>query len=170
MLRFLTRDEKFLKLNSVMKLRHLRKRNKIYLKKLLYLRNFLNVLHLYRAFIEWKYRKRHENALEWHRRQAITWKPRAIKIIWNPNCYHYDNNSTVILRFYRCQLTMNYVIRSPRLFSFDINKRDNIYDIFFGREALKKSLLTVGQRESKRFVIEVESICCERLGLFDRKF
>lgn len=165
MLQISTRDETFLELNSVMTLRHSRKRDKIYLKKLFYLRNFLNLLQFYRVYLGWKFRKRLRNAVDWHRRQPIAWKPIDITIHWNPNCYQCDNASTVIFRFYQCQLTMTFVIRSPRLFFIDISAFDKIVNISFGRETLRRNLLTVCER--KRAVdVDNEILYCETGKVF----
>ena len=141
MLHISSRDETFLKLNSVMTLRHSRKRDKIYLKKLHYLRSFLNLLQLYRNFLSWKFRKRFKNAVDWHHRDVIAWKPSTLD--WNPNFYLPDSETIVIFRFYQCQLTITHFIKSPRLLFFDIVAADKILQIFSGRETLRRNLLTV---------------------------
>jgi hypothetical protein len=144
MLQVSYRDETFLKLcDAAMTLRHSRKRDKIYLKKLFYLRNFLNLLQFYRGYLSWKLRKRLKNAIEWHRRKAIAWKPQ-ITIIWHPKFYQRGIYTTeVIFRFYECQLTVTSVINAASLFLFDIATNDKKFDVDFGREKIKESLLIV---------------------------
>lgn len=155
MLQVSFRDETFLKLNSVMTLRHSRRRDKIYLKKLFYLRGFLFLLQLYRAYLSWKFRKRARRAIGWNRREAIGW--RSVNIRWNPNVYQPEIDTTVIFQFYQCQLTMTYVINSPRLFCFDITPIDKIPRISSGRENLRRNLLNVCERDND----DDESLCCE---------
>lgn len=145
MLQISSRDETFLNLNDAMTLRHSRKRDKIYLKKLFYLRNFLNLLHVYRVYLSWKFRKRRGKALEWHRRLAIAWK-NAIIICWHPKFYQRGIYTTeVIFRYYECQLTATGVINVPSLFLFDIAADDKKFKIPFGREKIKESLLIVSE-------------------------
>lgn len=151
------RDETFLKLNSVMTLRHSRRRDKIYLKKLSYLRGFLFLLQLYRAYLSWKFRMRARRAIGWIRREAIGWKSVNIHWIWNPNVYQSEFDTTVIFHFYQCQLTMTYFISSPRLFCFDIKPIDKIPRISSGRENLRRNLLIVCERDND----DDESLCCE---------
>lgn len=140
MLQVSLRDESFLILCSVMKLRHSRKRDKIYLKKLYFLRNFLNLLQLYRGYLSWKFRKRPKAAVEWHQRPAIEWKNVRIKLSWNSLLNQPKIYTTVIFRYYQCQLTMTFLINSPRLFSF-IAPIDKIFHIFSGRKTVRQSLL-----------------------------
>lgn len=134
-------DESFLIFNSVMTLRHSRKRDKIYLKKLYFLRNFLNLLQLYRAYLSWKFRKRLRNvAVEWHWRPAIKWKKFRHTLTWN-SVYHQPKiYTTVIFRYYQCQLTMTFLINSPRLFCF-IAPIDKIFHIFSGSKTVRRNLL-----------------------------
>lgn len=156
MLQVSTRDETFLKQNSVMTLRHSRKRDKVYLRKLFYLRNFLNLLQVYRFYLWWKFRKRLKLAIGWRHREAIAWKQNTIK--WSKLFYQPDTDTTVIFRCYRCQLMMTYLIKSPRLFSFHISAVDKIFNIFSGRETLRKNLFAVSER------FDDDSIeICERL-------
>lgn len=161
MLHISSRDETFLKLNSVMTLRHSRKRDKIYLKKLFYLRNFLNVLQSYRAYLSWKLRKRLKNAVDWHH-QVIAWKQATID--WNPILYLPDIETIVIFRFYQCQLTICHFIKSPRLLFFDIVAADKVVQIFSGRETLRRSLLTVCES------VDNESVDCETFRSLLTKF
>lgn len=138
-------DGTFLKLNSVMTLRHSRKRDKTYLKKLFYLRNFLNLLQVYRLYLSWKFRKRLKSAIklriEWKQKEEIVLKSKTIK--WNSRFYQRETETTVIFRCYRSQLMMTYLINSPRLFSFHISAVDKIFHIFTGRETLRKNLFAV---------------------------
>lgn len=159
MLQVSLRDETFLKLNSVMTLRHSRRRDKIYLKKLSYLRGFLFLLQLYRVYLSWKFRKRARPAIGWKWREAIEWKSRgkSVYIRWNPNVYQLEIDTTVIFRFYQCQLTMTYFINSPRLFCFDITPIDKIPRISSGRENLRRNLLTVCECDN----VDDDSLCCE---------
>lgn len=149
MLRISSRDETFLKHNSEMTLRHSRKRDKIYLKKLFYLRNFLNLLQFYRAHLTWKLRKRLKNAVDWHHR-GIAWRQTTLD--WNPTFYLPDIETIVIFRFYQCQLTISHCFKSPRLFFFDIVLADKILQIVSGRETLRMSLLTVCESDDSNSV------------------
>lgn len=160
-----SRDETFLKLNDAMTLRHSRKRDKVYLKKLFYLRNFLNLLHVYRVFLAWKFRKRPQNALKWHRRQAIAWK-RDMTIAWHPKFYQRGIHTTeVIFRFHECQLTVTRVINLPSLFLFDIaTLKDKKLKISFGREKIKESLMVVCEGEDDGECQDFGSFCRELEG------
>lgn len=128
-------DETFVTFNSVMTLRHSRKRDKIYLKKLFYLRNFLNLLQFYRVYLSWRFRKRLKFAVDWHRRGAT--------LYWNTSCYHRDIETVVIFRYYQCQLTISYFIKSPPLLFFETTVADKIFHICCGRETLRRNFLTV---------------------------
>lgn len=147
-----SRDETFLKLNSVMTLRHSRKRDKIYLKKLFYLRNFLNLLQVYRAYLSWKFHKRLKHAVDWHHRREITWWGRQRTVDWNPILYLPDIESIVIFRFYQCQLSISHYIKSPRLLFFDMEAADKTLQIFSERETLHKNLLIVCEGDDNEFV------------------
>jgi hypothetical protein len=143
-----SRDDSYLKFNSVMTLRHTRRRDKIYLKKLFYLRNFLNLLQHYRVYLSWKFRKRWKNAVD---RKAIAWKQH---FEWNSNFYQPKTTATVFFRYFKCQLAMTSVIKSPRLFWFDIDEaKDNekCFHVNFGREMLRKNLMIVCEREEDYF-------------------
>lgn len=140
MLQVSCRDESFLILSSVMKLRHSRKRDKIYLKKLYFLRNFLNLLQFYRSYLSWKFRKRPKAAVEWHQRRAIEWKTVRFKLTWNSVFNQQKMYTTVIFRYYQCQLTITFLINSPRLFSF-IAPIDKTFHIFSGRKTVRRNLL-----------------------------
>lgn len=135
MLRISIRDETYLKLNSVMTLRHSRKRDKIYLKKLSFMRNFLNLLQLYRAYLSWKFQKRSQRAIDWQQRSFR----------WNFDFYQSNIGTVVIFRYHQCQLTMTYVITSLSVLSFDIAPIDKIFHISFGRETLHSNLLIVDE-------------------------
>lgn len=124
-----------------MKLRHSRKRDKIYLKKLYFLRNFLNLLQLYRAYLGWKFQKRPKAALDWRPRHSVEWKNVCVKVTWSPFYKQPKIYTTVIFRYYQCQLTMTFLINSPRLFSF-IAPIDKTFHIFYGRETERRNLFT----------------------------
>lgn len=101
-----------------MTLRRSRKRQKAYLRKIWYLKNFLYLLKLYRAYLYWKYRKRRKFALEWRAYNAIGWKTFALR--WNPNAYQYRGNyfKLVVYRFFGVQLsaTLTVIDGTPSLF------------------------------------------------------
>lgn len=144
MLQISYHDETFLKLNSVMTLRHSRKRDKIYLKKLFYLRNFLNLLHVYRVYLGWKFRQRPVQAVDWHCRKAIEWKQSSSLFLWHPTFYQPAIYTIVIFRFHKCQLTVTSVIKSPHLFLFGIAAMiDKTFRISFGREKMRRTLSSV---------------------------
>lgn len=171
MLQITARDETYLKLNSVMTLRHSRKRDKVYFKKLFYLRNFLNLLQVYRVYLGWKYRKRTRLAIDWHKRLAIEWK--MLKLEWNPFFHKPKVNTTVIFRFYQCQLTLTYLINSPRIFFFDIAPVDKILSIPSGRETLRRNMLIVCEGgdgdeydDSVIFRCKINSFVCTNFKCF----
>lgn len=142
MIQISTRDETYLTLNSVMTLRHSRKRDKIYLKKVCFLRNFLNLLKLYRAFLYWNFRKNSS--------RAIAVRPAGFQFDTTvelcQNLYLHDIYTEVIFRFY--QLTVNSVIRLPHLFSFYIAPIDNVpLLVCSGRVTLRKALMVVCKRD-----------------------
>lgn len=156
MLQISFRDETYLTLNSVMTLRHSRKRDKVYLKKVFYLRNFLNLLRIYRIYLSWKYRKRVMLCVTWQERPALLWKEIVLK--WNPIFQQPEVDVTVICRFHQCQLTLTYLINSPRVLSFDIAPIDKIFHIPSGRETLRRNVLIVCEGGS----VDDDSRYCER--------
>lgn len=158
MLQVSCRDESFLILCSVMKLRHSRKRDKIYLKRLYFLRNFLNLLQFYRGYLSWKFRKRPKAAVEWHQRPAIEWKNDRIKLSWNSHFIQPKIYTTVIFRYYQCQLTMTFLINSPRLFSF-IAPIDKIFHIFSGRKTVRLSLL-IAREFVDKIILGIQQVRC----------
>lgn len=94
--------------------RRSRKRQRAYLLKIWYLRNFFNLLKLYRAYLHWKYAKRLKKAVEWRTYDAICWKTFAFSNIrWNPKASFVlmnRNYESVIYRFFGCQLTTTFNI------------------------------------------------------------
>lgn len=143
MLQISVRDETFLKLNSVMTLRHSRRRDKIYLKKLFYMRNFLNLMQLYRIYLSWNCSKRLKRAIDWRQK---SWKNFDFTLDWNANFYQPAISTAVIFRFHDCQLTVTSFIKMPRLFSFDIVAIDKTFRFSFGRETLRRNYLIVCER------------------------
>lgn len=137
------RDDSFLKFNSAMTLRHSRRRDKIYLNKLFYLRNFLNLLQLYRVYLSWKFRKRLKRAIAWRPRPTIAWKHSGFTLAWSSSFYQPAISTAEIFRYHDCQLTVTSVIRMPRLFSFAISASDKTFHITFGREVLRRNLTIV---------------------------
>lgn len=98
---------------TVMSLRS-RKRNRNYLRKIWYLRSLLNLLVLYRAYLQWKFKKRRHQkqrlALGWRRYDAIAWKSSpALRL--NPNI-RLPKVFTIIYHFHYCQLTATCLIRN----------------------------------------------------------
>lgn len=164
MLQVSYRDETYLKLNSVMTLRHSRKRDKIYFKKLFFLRNFLNLLQVYRTYLSWKYRKRVRTAVDWHQRCAIEWRQAILK--WSPMFHQPEFDSIVICRFRQCQLTLTYLINSPRVLSFDISPIDKMFHIPFGRETLRENLMIVceGGYEDDSFYCKMNRFLCTQFN------
>jgi hypothetical protein len=133
MIQISTRDETYLTFNSVMTLRHSRKRDKVYLKKLCFLRSFLNVLQLYRTYLSWNFQKHPLQPIAWPRKPAIPWR----QLEWCSSFYHCQLYTTVIFRFHKYQLTVTSLIKLPRLFSFDTTPIDNIpLVIRWGRKTL----------------------------------
>lgn len=149
-----SRDETFLIFNAAMTLRHSRKRDKIYLKQLFFLRNFLNLLQLYRG---WKFRNCPNATC------AVKWQRCHPTLEWNSNFYLPAISTTVIFRFYRCQLTATSVIKSPRLFFLDTVSidDDNAFDISFGRETLRRNFSIVCERR-----VDNDSLNCGTANRF----
>lgn len=154
-----SRDETYLTLNSVMTIKHSRKRDKAYLKKLFYLRNFLNLLQIYRTYQSWKFRKRSQLKIAWHQREAIAWRHySATTVRWNSELYHPRIHTTVIFRYYQCQLKITYLIKLPCLFCFDIGPIDKVFHILSGRETLRRNLLIVSAGVDDLFPLICEPI------------
>lgn len=161
MLQISNHDETFLILNDAMtRICHSRKRDRIYLKKLSYLRNFLGLLQLYRVYIAWKFRKKKNNALEWPQRKQIEWK-QHVTVIWQPEFYRRGVHSTeVIFRFHNCQLTVTRVDNASNLFLFDIKMaKDKKIRICLGRQRVKEILSVVCECEE-----DFGNIYCLNLG------
>lgn len=137
-----------------MTLRHSRKRDKIYLKKLCYLRNFLGALRLYRAYLKRELRPRPNSAIDGHHRRAFAREYLGAsnhKIILRVDFYQPATDTTVILRFHKCQLTLTSVIRLPHLFSFAIAATDKTFKISLRRETFLKGCERVDSLSSSLF-------------------
>lgn len=142
-------DETFLILNDAMtRICHSRKRDRIYLKQLSYLRNFLNLLHIYRVYLA---KNRRKNALEWHRRNPIASRQSVI-VKWHRGiCRGEMYTTAVIFRFFHCQLTVTRVDNATSLLLFGVEfEEDKKIRILFGREKIRKIL----------------SVVCERVGIY----
>lgn len=113
------------------------KRQKVYLQKIWYIKNFLNLLKFYRAYLTWKHIKRMKRAIKWHTYNAICWKTFTLR--WNPQLYYNNNNfyddAIVIYRFFGCKLTFN-VIDGFFLLMNDELIIDKIFVIFFTHETV----------------------------------
>jgi hypothetical protein len=116
-----------------MTIRRTRKREKAYLRKIWYLRNFLNLLKLYRAYLYWKYHKHRKRALKWQTHDAICWK--TLEIRWHPNAYQCRRYSFVIYRFFGSQLTATLVAPSAFLLIGD-ELIDNIFMVELTHETV----------------------------------
>lgn len=113
----------------VMTIRRTRKRQKAYLRKIWYLRNFLSLIKLYRTYLYWKYRKRRKHALKWQSHDAICWK--TFKIRWNPNAYQYRYFSFVIFHFFGSQLTATLTVFNSVPSAFLLTLDELIIDKIF---------------------------------------
>lgn len=134
------RDETFVTLNSVMTLLHSRKRDKIYLKKLFYLRNFLSLLQCYRLYLSWKHLRRFQNRLAYNS-SALDWKCSTLKFKWNSSVYQPQVRTTVIFRYYQCQLTITYVIMLPCLFLYGIVSIDKVFHLQCERKTFSSTYI-----------------------------
>lgn len=113
-----------------MTIRRTRKHQKAYLRKIWYLRNFLILLKLYRAYLYWKYRKRRKQALKWQSHDAICSK--ILKIRWNPKAYQYRYCSFPIYYFFGSQLTASLTVFNSVPSAFLLTLDELIIDkIFF---------------------------------------
>lgn len=155
MIQISTRDETYLTLNSVMTLRHSRKRDKVYLKKLCFLRSFLSVLQLYRAYLSWNFRNHPLRAIDGPRQAVKPWQ----RLKWRSSLYRCHIDTTVIFRYHKCQLTVTSLIKLPHLFSFDMSPIDNIpLVIRWESETLRNSPTLVCRREEPE---PNDSFCCD---------
>lgn len=108
------------------------RRNRAYLRRIWFLRNFLNLLNLYRAYLyrHWKHFKRLKKAIEWRNYEAICWKTFALR--WNLSAVLCDNNyESVIYRFFNCQLTTTLTIIDGVPSLFLLMHDELIVDKFF---------------------------------------
>lgn len=114
------------------------KRHRAYLRKIWYLRNFINLLKIYRAYLNWKHVKRLKRAIKWQTYDAICWKKFALK--WNSEIFIRNNYKNVIYRFFGCQLisTMNVIdgVLSMLLLMHDELNVDKNFVIFFTHETV----------------------------------
>lgn len=85
------------------------KRKRSYLRKIWYLRNFLSLLRIYRAYLHWKYgRRKKKKRLTWRKYDAITWKTFSLR--WSRNFMPQKMFTVVLFRFYNCQVTATFLI------------------------------------------------------------
>lgn len=117
------------------------RRHKAYLRKIWYLRNFLNLLKFYRAYLNWKHIKRLKRAIKWHTNDgAICWKTFAIR--WNLSVFNdvarNNNYKNVIYWFFGCQLTTTLSVISPSMFRLMHDELivDKTFVIFFTHETV----------------------------------
>lgn len=142
-----------------------RKRNRSYLRKIWYLRNFLNLLKIYRAYLQWKYRKRRKYAIEWLKCDAILWKIFTLR--WNPAFFSskvYATTTTVIYHFFKCQLTVTTCVISNSTEPFssyyiivDVDMSiDKFFVICLSHETrpLREFLIALSRRKETRIFIE----------------
>lgn len=124
-----------------------RRRDKNYLKKLCYMRNFLNLLQMHRIFLSkcsWKFRKRLKSAIEW----PICSKPSTVITIsvWSfLKFYQIRYGTTVIFYYYNFQLTMKHDIKLPHLFSFNLSPIEKVFKITLRRQEMRQQFLIVAK-------------------------
>lgn len=88
----------------------LQKRNRIYLRRICYLRNFLNLLRIYRVYLYWKYgRRRWMKSITWHKYDSIMWKMYTLH--FNRVFEFLEEHTVVLYRYY------NFRVEATRLIS-----------------------------------------------------
>jgi hypothetical protein len=103
-----------------------RRHRRAFLRKNLYLKNFHELLRLYRAYLCWKHLKRLKKpAIKWHSREAICWKE-LTPCETLPIDINYE---TIILRCFGGQVTMtiNIIDGVPSFLLFDELNVDKIF-------------------------------------------
>lgn len=93
-----------------------RKRKRSYLRKIWYLRNFLTLLRIYRAYLRWIYCRQKKKRITWRKYDAIMWKTFSLR--WNQNVMPQKIFTIVLFRFYNCQVTATFLISSRMPFQF----------------------------------------------------
>lgn len=142
------------------------KRNRIYLRKIWYLRNFLNLLRSYRAFLRWKYgRKKRVKRIRWRNYAPIAWKTFKFKLheVFKQSIEY----TVVVYRYFNFRMTATCLI-SNKPFKFitilDMLSLDKKFTISLRHETSRwKSYLTTLSRcihRSFSFVIVVYKHQC----------